>query len=102
VSDSFGAMMNDTRYQITQSDWREWEEQCLVRLLSNSDFRYGASFVNWFHEAADYMAEYSNLGTPAGVHHPNDDDILYNIRNNDEALSFIRERIEIVEDHVNG
>lgn len=84
--------------QMLQSEWDDFQQHFLLRSLKDPSRRLGAMFVHWFPDLANYMAEYSNLGTPAGVHHPNDDVILYGMKSNKEAISFILERIEIVKD----
>ena len=47
----------------------------------------------------EYLISNSNLGTPAGVHHPDDAYILEClIKSYEQAVTFILDRIEITED----
>jgi hypothetical protein len=88
--------------QIEEREWELFQQESLVRLLKDRNFQYGRAFVIQYPEIAEAMAENSNLGTPPGVHHPNDDVILYGIKDNDEAVSFILDRVEIVKENENA
>lgn len=82
---------------ITKKEFERFEQHYTFTLLTNPRYRYGQAFINYFHpEAGEYLIEYSNLGIPPGVYHPNDDEILFNIESANEAKCFIEDRFKIV------
>lgn len=81
---------------IDKTHWEEFQQEFLIRLIKDPEAHFGRMFCAWFPDVLDPMAENSNLGTPPGVYHPNDDVILAGIRNAKEAISFITDRVEIV------
>lgn len=82
---------------ITKKEFEKFEQHYTFMLLTTPTYRYGQAFINYFHpEVGEYLIKCSNLGTPQGVHHPNDDEILYNIKSTTEAKCFIEDRFKIV------
>jgi len=79
----------------------------LIRILKDEKthsrkYTFGGLFICYFSEAGEYLRCNSNLGTPAGVHHPDDNVILCSICDKDDAINFILDRIEIQEYTQNG
>ena len=83
----------------TRTEWKNWRNQSLLCLIKSPNFNFGANFLNTFPDMEEYLISNSNLGTPAGVHHPDDAYILEClIKSYEQAVTFILDRIEITED----
>lgn len=91
-----GVPLNVLEMIISKKEYEEFEESYTFTLLSAPSYRYGQAFINYFgFEVREHLKKYSNLGTPPGVYHPNDDVILYEIKSASEAKSFIEDRFTI-------
>jgi len=85
------------KYCISKKDFQKFENYFTMQVIKEPTYRYGQAFLNYFHPYAEaYLRETSNLGTPAGVWHTPDDELLWEIKSASKAEHFIRERIEIV------
>lgn len=81
---------------IDAGEWAEFQQAFLLKLLKDPQAHFGRMFCAWFPDTLEPLAENSNLGTPPGVYHPNDDVILAGIKNAKEGISFVTDRIDIV------
>ena len=85
--------MNDL--SITKQQYEEFEADYTWTLITVPTYRYGQAFMNYFHPAAtEYLQSISHLGGNPG-HAPNDDVILWNMKNKQEAKNFILDRFDI-------
>lgn len=86
--------MND--FSITKQEYEKFEAFYTWTLIKAPSYRYGQAFMNYFHpEAAEYLRSISHLGGNPGQSR-NDDVILWNMKNKQEAESFILDRIDII------
>ena len=82
--------------ELTKQEYEEFKAHYTWTLLKVPSYRYGQAFINYFHpDATEYLQSISHLGGNPG-HHPNDDMILWNMKNKSEAEDFILDRFDIV------
>jgi hypothetical protein len=84
--------------KITQEEWDDFLHEYFALKLADpvGHTRLGRMFINYFPDIADDLRENSNLGTPAGVHNPSDDVILYGMMDDREAKAFIMDLVEVI------
>ena len=82
-------------YNLPKKEYEEFEAYYTWKLLSAPGFRYGQAFMCYFPDAEDYLRSNSHLGGNPG-HAPNDDSILWEMKNKRDAENFILDRFDIV------
>ena len=81
--------------KITKQEYENFEAYYTWTLIKAPDFRFGQAFMCYFSEAEDYLRSNSHLGGNPG-HAPNDDSILWEMKNKRDAENFILDRFDIV------